>query len=127
MINKVTLIGNLGKDPEIRTTESGVKVCTFSLATNETYKDKNDQWQTLTEWHNIVAWRFLAERAERDLKKGSSVYIEGKITYRKYSDKEGIERYITEIVASNLNSLERREKSGLPSEGQPSGGEDLPF
>lgn len=127
MINKVTLIGFLGKDPEIRATESGVKVCTFSVATNETYKDKNDQWQTLTEWHNIVAWRFLAEKAERELKKGSFVYIEGKITYKKYTDKEGIERYTSEIVANTLNSLDKRDKNTLPSEGQSSEGDDSSY
>jgi len=121
MINKVTLIGHLGKDPEIRTLENGTKVGTFTLATNEAYKDKNDTWQNLTEWHNIVVWRGQAERAERDLKKGSLAYIEGKITHRKYNDKDGVERSTTEIVASTVNSLERREKSqntlsaGFPS------------
>lgn len=109
MVNKVTLIGNLGRDPEIRTLENGAKVGTFSLATNENYKDKNDTWQTLTEWHNIVVWRGLAEKAERDLKKGSLVYIEGKIAHRKYQDKDGVERSVTEIVASALNLLEKRE------------------
>jgi single-strand DNA-binding protein len=109
MINKVTLVGHLGKDPEIRTLENGIKVGTFTLATNENYKDKNDTWQTLTEWHNIVVWRGLAERAERELKKGNLAFIEGKITHRKYQDKDGIERYSTEIVASIVNSLERKE------------------
>lgn len=111
MVNKVTLIGNLGRDPEIRTLENGVKVGSFSLATNESYKDKNDQWQNLTEWHNIVVWRGLAEKAERDLKKGSLAYIEGKITHRKYQDKDGIERSVTDIVASNIQSLDKREKT----------------
>jgi single-strand DNA-binding protein len=111
MINKVILVGNLGKDPDIRTLENGTKVGTFSVATNESYKDKNDQWQTLTEWHNVVVWRSLAERAERELKKGGMVYIEGKLTHRRYQDKDGVERSITEIVANTCNSLERREKS----------------
>lgn len=118
MVNKVTLIGNLGRDPEIRTLENGTKVGTFSLATNESYKDKNDTWQTLTEWHNIVVWRGLAERAERDLKKGQLAYVEGKITHRKYQDKDGVEKSTTEIVASVLNSLERKENrqsSNLPN------------
>lgn len=110
MVNKVILIGNLGKDPEVRTLESGVKYATFSLATNESYKDKNDQWQTQTEWHNIIAWRNLAEKAEKTLKKGSSVYIEGKITYRKYTDKENIERSVTDIIANTLYSLDKQEK-----------------
>jgi single-strand DNA-binding protein len=111
MINKVILVGNLGKDPDIRTLENGTKVGTFSVATNESYKDKNDQWQTLTEWHNVVVWRGLAERAERELKKGGMVYIEGKLTHRRYQDKDGVERSITEIVANTCNSLEKREKS----------------
>lgn len=117
MVNKVTLIGHLGRDPEVRTLENGTKVGSFSLATTESYKDKNDTWQNLTEWHNIVVWRGLAERAERDLKKGSLAYIEGKITHRKYQDKEGQERTSTEIVASTVNSLERREKQNpnIPS------------
>ncbi len=112
MINKIILVGNLGKDPDIRTLENGTKVGTFSVATNESYKDKNDQWQTLTEWHNVVVWRGLAEKAERELKKGGMVYIEGKLTHRRYQDKDGVERSITEIVANTCNSLERREKSG---------------
>jgi len=115
MINKVTLIGNLGKDPEIRQLESGISVAKFSVATNENYKDKNGEWQTITEWHNIVAWRGLAERAERDLKKGGMVYIEGKISTRKWQDKEGNDRYTTDIVANLLRSLERRESSGASS------------
>jgi single-strand DNA-binding protein len=113
MINKVTLVGNIGRDPEVRTLENGTKVGTFSIATTESYKDKNDTWQNLTEWHNIVVWRYLAEKSERELKKGSLAFIEGKITHRKYNDKDGIERTTTEIVASTVNSLERREKSGI--------------
>ncbi|MBK9255232.1 MAG: single-stranded DNA-binding protein [Saprospiraceae bacterium] len=111
MVNKVTLIGNLGKDPEVRTLENGAKVATFTLATNENYKDRNDTWQTQTEWHNIVVWRFLAEKAERELKKGTLVYLEGKITHRKYQDKDGVDRYVTEVVANSMNSLEKRENS----------------
>lgn len=127
MVNKVTLIGHLGKDPEIRTLENGTKVGTFSLATNENYKDKNDNWQTITEWHNIVVWRGLAERAERELKKGNLAFIEGKITHRKYQDKDGVERSTTDIVANTVNSLERREKgTGSLSGGFPSV-EDDPY
>jgi single-strand DNA-binding protein len=101
------------------------------LATTESYKDKNDTWQKITEWHSIVAWRNLAERAERDLKKGSSVFVEGKLSYRKY-EKDGVEKYITEIVASTLNSLEKREKSAnsVPQtdDSIPSGSDEgLPF
>lgn len=111
MINKVILIGNLGRDPEIRTLESGAKVGKFSIATNENYRDKNGEWQTLTEWHNIVVWRGVAERAERELKKGSLVYIEGKLTHRTWQDKDGVERYTTEVVANLLRLLDRRESS----------------
>lgn len=112
MINRVTLVGNLGRDPEIRHLESGAVVGKFSIATNESYKDKTGEWKTLTEWHEIVVWRGLAERAERDLKKGGLCYIEGKITHRKYTDKEGNERNFTEVVASMLRSLEKRESTG---------------
>jgi len=115
MINKVTLIGNLGRDPEVRQLESGTSVANFSVATNENYRDKNGEWQTITEWHNIVAWRGLAERAERDLKKGGMVYIEGKISTRKWQDKDGNDRYSTDIVANLLRSLEKRESSGTNS------------
>ena len=117
MINKVILIGNLGRDPEIRTLESGSKVGKFSIATNESYRDKSGEWQTLTEWHNIVVWRGLAERAERELKKGTMVYIEGKLTHRTWQDKDGNERYTTEVVAYTLRSLERRESGGRGSFG----------
>ena len=104
-INKVILIGNLGKDPEIRHLEGGVAVARFSLATSETYKDKTGNKVDRTEWHNIVLWRGLAEVAEKYLKKGQSVYIEGKIRTNNYQDKEGIQRYSTEIVADNMTML----------------------
>lgn len=124
MVNKVTLIGFLGKDPEIRRLENSTPVGKFTLATNESYKDANGEWQTLTEWHEIVVWRGLAEQAERMFKKGSLVYIEGKITHRKYTDKNGIERYGTEIVANSARLLEKREgggsrESSFPSEESP--------
>jgi single-strand DNA-binding protein len=109
MINKVTLIGHLGADPEVRTLDSGVKVGRFSLATNESYKDKDDNWQTLTEWHNVVVWRDLAERAERQLKKGMLTYVEGKISYRKFAGQDGQDRYVTDIVANSFRILEKRE------------------
>ena len=112
MVNRVTLIGNLGKDPEVRRLESGAVVAKFPLATNESYKDKNGEWQSATEWHDIVVWRHLAERAERDLKKGKLVFVEGKLTHRKYQDKEGKDRYITEVVARNMRLLEKRENTG---------------
>ena len=112
MINKVILVGNLGKDPEVRHLENGTAVATFSVATNESYKDKSGEWQTMTEWHNVVVWRYLAEKAERSLKKGGLVYIEGKLTTRKWQDSEGKDRYITEVVGRTLQSLERKEGGG---------------
>lgn len=120
MVNKVILIGNLGRDPEVRRLENGSVVAKFSVATNENYKDKNGEWQTQTEWHDVVVWRHLAERAERDFKKGKLVYIEGKLTHRKYQDKDGNDRYITEIVANNIRLCEKREGSGdYPSQNLP--------
>ncbi len=109
MVNKVTLIGNLGRDVEMRRLENGSAVAKFSVATNESYKDKNNEWQTLTEWHDVICWRALAERAESQLSKGKLVYIEGKLTHRKFKDKEGIDRYKTEVVAGTFRLLERRE------------------
>lgn len=108
MINKVILIGNLGKDPELRHTSSGAAVTSFSVATSESYKDKAGEWQNLTEWHNIVLWNEAAERAEKQLKKGDKVYIEGKLKTDKY-DKEGATHYSTKIIASLFRSLEKKE------------------
>jgi single-strand DNA-binding protein len=108
-VNKVILIGNLGKDPEIRYINESTPVANFSLATTESYKDKNGVRQDITEWHNIVAWRHLAEISEKFLKKGKQIYLEGRIRSRSYDDKEGIKRYITEIVAENIQMLGKRE------------------
>ena len=108
-INKVILIGNLGKDPEVRHLENGASVANLPIATSETYKDrKSGEKVTQTEWHNIVLWRGLAEVAEKWLKKGSSVYIEGKIRTNKWEDKEGKTRYNTEILADNMTMLGNR-------------------
>ena len=105
-VNKVILVGNLGRDPEIRTLESGVKVARFSVATTESYNDRNTgQRVDQTEWHNIVLWRGLAEIAEKYLRKGSQVYIEGKLQTRSYQDKDGITKYSTEVVGQNMNML----------------------
>lgn len=104
-VNRVILIGNLGRDPEIRSLEGGVKVANFSLATTETYKGKNGEKVDSTEWHNIVLWRGLAEVAESYLKKGNTVFIEGKIRTREWTDKDGNKRYTTEIVADNVVML----------------------
>lgn len=107
-INKVILIGNLGKDPEVRHLESGAVVANFTLATTETYKDRNTgERKEQTEWHNIVLWYGLAEVAEKYLKKGSSVYIEGKLRTRSW-EKDGVTRYTTEILADNMTMLGSR-------------------
>ena len=109
-INKVILVGNLGKDPEVRYLEGGTAVANFTLATSESFKDKTSgERKTNTEWHNIVLWRGLAEIAEKFLKKGMQVYIEGKLRTRQWQDKDGNNRYTTEIVADNLQMLGRRE------------------
>jgi single-strand DNA-binding protein len=116
MINKVILIGNLGRDPEVRYLEGNVAVANFSVATSENYLDKKGEWQKVTEWHDIVCWRQLAERAEKQLKKGLLVYLEGKLTHRKYQDKEGNDRYKTEVVANTIRILDRRDKPGASEE-----------
>ena len=108
-INKVILIGNLGRDPEMRYTPNGIAVCSFSLATSETYKDKTSGERiSQTEWHNIVLWRGLAETSEKYLRKGSKVYIEGKLKTRKWDDNQGITRYSTEIVADVMQMLDKK-------------------
>ena len=108
-LNKVMLIGNLGKDPEVRYTASGVAVATFTVATNESWKDQDGNLQERTEWHNIVAWRKLAEICGEWLKKGKKVYIEGRIQTRSYDDKNtGAKRYITEVVADSMIMLDGR-------------------
>ncbi len=99
-VNKVTLLGNLGQDPEVRTLESGVKVATISIATGESYKDQAGEWQERTEWHRVVLWRWYAERAEK-LKKGDKVYIEGKLATRSW-EQDGVKKYVTEIIATDL-------------------------
>lgn len=114
MVNKVILLGNLGQDPNLRHTESGVAVATFSLATNESYTDREGNKQKRTEWHNIVVWRKLAEIAEQYLKKGSMIYVEGKITSRSYQAQDGSTRYITEIVANNFQMMPKVGGSSVP-------------
>ncbi len=111
-INKVILVGNLGKDPEVRTIQSGAQVAKFSLATSESYTNKEGQKIDSTEWHNIVVWRGLATLAEKYLKKGNRVYIEGKIRYRQYEDKDGVKKYITEIEAAEMMLLDKAPTSG---------------
>lgn len=109
--NKVILLGNLGKNPEVRHLPNGDAVCNFSLATTESWKDKNGQKQDKTEWHNIVLFRKLAEIAGEYLKKGRPVYLEGRLQTRKWQDKEGKDRYTTEIVADQMQMLGSREES----------------
>lgn len=104
-VNKVILIGNLGIDPEVRTLESGVKVCRLSIATSESYTNKEGNRVEQTEWHSVTLWRGLAEIAEKYLTKGNKVYVEGKLRTRSYKDKDGVERYSTEIVADNMQML----------------------
>jgi single-strand DNA-binding protein len=104
-VNKVILVGNLGKDPEVKYLDNGVAVANFSLATTENYKNKEGERVSQTEWHNVVLWRGLAEVAEKYLKKGASVYVEGKIKTRKWEDKEGVTRYSTEILGENMTML----------------------
>ncbi len=143
-INKVILVGNLGKDPEVRYLEGGTAVANFPLATSENYTDRSSgEKKTITEWHNVVLWRGLAEIAEKYLKKGNQVYIEGKLRTRKWQDKDGHDRYTTEIVGDSMQMLGRKDdnsssdaiqqskSSGTSSSAQidnePSETDDLPF
>lgn len=115
-VNKVILVGNLGKDPELRYTPSGTAVATFSLATTERYKDRDGNKQTKTEWHNIVAWRQLAEICGKYLHKGKQIYVEGKIQNRSYDDRDGNKRYISEVIVNEMQML------GSRDDGQQGGG-----
>jgi len=139
-INRVILVGNLGKDPEVQNFDNGVKKAAFSLATSESFKNKDGGRTEHTEWHNIVLWRGLAEVAERFLKKGSSVYIEGKIRRREYEDESKQKRFIYEIIADNMTMLgggPRRDSNGEESSSAApapeshsdasNGSDDLPF
>jgi len=137
-VNKVILIGNLGNDPEVRKLDSGVTVVNFSMATSETYKDKNSNEKTTeTQWHNIVLWRGLAEVAEKYLKKGSKIYIEGKLKTRSWEDQDGNKRYITEVVGDNMtmlgkaqsevNAENNNESTPTPAKNNREEEDDLPF
>lgn len=115
-LNRVMLIGRIGKDPDTFSFEDGTKKISFSLATTESYRDRNSgEWKDITDWHNIVAYRYLAER---NLTKGDLIYVEGKIKTRKYTDKDGNNRYTTEVVAERFNMLSKYQ----PSEGNYQGG-----
>lgn len=141
-VNRVTLIGNLGKDPDMQYLEGNIGVAKFSLATTETYKDRGGKLVSQTEWHTVVLWRGLAELAQRYLHKGSLVYIEGRLRTRSWEDKEGNKKFATEVVGDNLIMLDKRGdshtmhndhhdniegigNSDAPPIGEPS--EDLPF
>lgn len=114
-VNKVILMGNLGRDPEMRFMPNGEAVCNFSIATTDSWKDKSGQKQERTEWHNIVIYRKLAEIAGEYLKKGRPVYIEGRLQTRKWQTKEGQDRYTTEIIADQMQMLGGREGGGASS------------
>ncbi|MEM9929959.1 MAG: single-stranded DNA-binding protein [Bacteroidota bacterium] len=121
MINKVILVGRLGQDPDYKVLDSGASVAKFSIATDEHYKDASGEWQKKTEWTNIIGWRLLAERTKNQFKKGTLVYVEGKLTTRKYI-KNDETRYVTEVVANVLRTL----KDGIPREGHMPGEDDAP-
>ncbi|TAE30001.1 MAG: single-stranded DNA-binding protein [Cytophagales bacterium] len=110
-LNKVTLIGNLGADPDFQQLDGNVAVAKFSLATTESFKDKNGQTQSNTDWHTVVLWRNLAELAHKYLQKGSLVYVEGKLKTRSYDDREGNKRYVTEVVGEQLIMLDKRSET----------------
>jgi single-strand DNA-binding protein len=118
-LNKVILVGNVGKDPIVRYFDKGVAKATFPLATSETYRNQQGEMITSTEWHNIVLWRSLAEVAEKTVKKGSQVYIAGKIKTRSYVDKEGTNKYITEILADTLFNFDKKPTVGTESNQTP--------
>lgn len=135
MVNKVMLIGNVGKDPEVRYLDNNVARASFSLATSETYKNKNGEKVTQTEWHNVVIWRGLAEVVEKYVKKGARLFIEGRLRYRSYEDKDGVKKYFTEIQGDVMQMLDRKsdEPGGAAApaaekiDTSPEVGDDLPF
>lgn len=125
MLNKVMLIGRLGADPEIKYTQSGSPIANLRVATDESYTDRNGQRQEKTEWHTVIAFQRTAEICQQYLHKGSLVYIEGKLQTRKWQDKNGQDRYSTEIRVDRLQMLERRQE-GAPAQASPRPGWDVP-
>ena len=131
-VNKVVLIGNLGKDPDLQYLEGNIGVAKFPLATTETYKDKGGKLVSQTEWHTVVLWRGLAELAQKYLHKGSLIYVEGRLRTRSWEDKEGNKKFATEVVCDNLIMLEKRSefnnthKNNTPGESENFSGEELP-
>jgi single-strand DNA-binding protein len=129
-MNKAQVIGNLGADPEVRYTPKGTPVATFSVATTERWKGQDGQQQEHTEWHRIVVWRRLAEICGEYLKKGSKVYIEGKMQTRKWQDQQGNDRYTTEIIGTSMEMLNGQRNNAPENDpGPPPSheGEDVPF
>lgn len=122
-VNKVILIGNLGKDPDVMTLESGVKFANVRIATNENYKGKDGNWVEQTEWHNVVLWRWLAEK---NLVKGDTVYVEGKLKTRSWDDKDGNKRYTTEVVADKVLKISRSGDGGYNAPPPPPVPEEFP-
>lgn len=117
-VNKVILVGHLGKDPDVRYTPAGEQVTTITLATSETWKDKTSgEQKEATEWHRVVFWRRLAEIAGQYLKKGAQIYVEGRLKTRKWQDQQGQDRYTTEILADEMKMLGKREGGGAPAQG----------
>lgn len=132
MLNKVMLIGRLGSDPEIKYTQSGSPIANLRIATDESYTDRNGQRQERTEWHTVIAFQRTAEICQQYLHKGSLVYIEGKLQTRKWQDKNGQERYTTEIQCQRLQMLERRQEApaqqSAPQQAhEEPGWEEVPF
>jgi single-strand DNA-binding protein len=130
-LNKVLLIGHLGKDPELKYTPNGTAVCNFSLASSDSYKGDDGNWVDRTEWHNIVVWRKLAEICGQYLKKGSKIYMEGKLTTESY-EKDGSKRYITKVVMSDMVMLDKKGEGGASTETddavkEKAASDDLPF
>jgi single-strand DNA-binding protein len=115
-LNKCMIIGNLGRDPEMRYTPSGQAVTQFTVATNRNYRDQQGEWQSETEWFRVVVWGQQAERTAERLRKGNKVYVEGRIQTRQWEDQSGAKRYTTELIANQVSSLERRDRD-----------EDAPF
>ncbi len=116
-LNKCMIIGNLGRDPEMRYTPGGQAVTQFSVATNRNFRDQQGEWQSETEWFRVVVWGDRGERAAEFLRKGHKVYVEGRIQTRQWEDQSGNKRYTTELIADRVNSLERRDREDGPSDG----------
>ncbi len=126
MVNEVTLIGRCGKAPEIRTTDNS-KVASFTLATSKRYKDRNGEVKEQTEWHNIVVWGKTADICEKYVQKGSTLYVKGEIRYRSWDDKDGNKKYITEILASAIQLLDKKENNSAPADTAPQRPQSTPL